>query len=158
MTADGAGGDGFGDVAGIFDAAVGDHRHARASPPRPHSMMAVICGTPAPVTTRVVQIEPGPMPTFNHQRRARSGRARLGRGDIARDELHFCQRFFTSLMASITRVGVAVRRIERKKVDVFSRELLTARSRKSPVAPMAQRLRAAGLAHPLRHSGKSIFF
>ena len=26
--------------------------------------MAVICGTPAPVTTRVVQIEPGPMPTL----------------------------------------------------------------------------------------------
>jgi hypothetical protein len=27
--------------------------------------MAVICGTPAPVTTRVVQIDPGPMPTFS---------------------------------------------------------------------------------------------
>src|ERR687896_1678769 len=26
--------------------------------------MAVICGTPAPVTTRVVQIDPGPMPPF----------------------------------------------------------------------------------------------
>src|SRR6186997_2465390 len=26
--------------------------------------MAVICGTPAPVTTRVVQIDPGPMPTL----------------------------------------------------------------------------------------------
>ena len=31
---------------------------------REASMMAVICGTPAPVTTRVVQIEPGPMPTL----------------------------------------------------------------------------------------------
>ncbi len=31
---------------------------------RAHSWMAVICGTPAPVTTRVVQIEPGPMPTL----------------------------------------------------------------------------------------------
>ena len=29
-----------------------------------HSTMAEICGTPAPVTTRVVQIEPGPMPIF----------------------------------------------------------------------------------------------
>ena len=28
------------------------------------SMMAVICGTPMPATTRVVQMEPGPMPTF----------------------------------------------------------------------------------------------
>ena len=26
--------------------------------------IAVICGTPTPVTTRVVQIEPGPMPAF----------------------------------------------------------------------------------------------
>ncbi len=31
---------------------------------RAHSAMAVICGTPAPETTRVVQIEPGPMPTL----------------------------------------------------------------------------------------------
>ena len=28
------------------------------------SMMAVSCGTPTPATTRVVQIEPGPMPTL----------------------------------------------------------------------------------------------
>src|SRR2546429_1316555 len=31
---------------------------------RAASMIAVNCGTPAPVTTRVVQIDPGPMPTF----------------------------------------------------------------------------------------------
>jgi hypothetical protein len=29
-----------------------------------HQLIALICGTPTPVTTRVVQIEPGPMPTF----------------------------------------------------------------------------------------------
>ena len=34
-------------------------RTARAA-----SAIAVICGTPAPVTTRVVQIDPGPMPTL----------------------------------------------------------------------------------------------
>ena len=28
------------------------------------SITAVICGTPIPATTRVVQIEPGPIPTF----------------------------------------------------------------------------------------------
>src|SRR5439155_242000 len=28
------------------------------------SMIAVNCGTPTPATTRVVQIEPGPIPTF----------------------------------------------------------------------------------------------
>src|SRR5438876_8083086 len=32
--------------------------------PRTASTMAVICGTPIPVTTRVVQIDPGPTPTF----------------------------------------------------------------------------------------------
>ena len=29
-----------------------------------HSMTAVICGTPTPAMTLVVQIEPGPIPTF----------------------------------------------------------------------------------------------
>ena len=28
------------------------------------SITAVICGTPTPATTRVVQMEPGPMPTL----------------------------------------------------------------------------------------------
>ena len=31
---------------------------------RAESMMAVSCGTPTPATMRVVQIEPGPMPTL----------------------------------------------------------------------------------------------
>ncbi len=31
---------------------------------RAQSSMAVICGTPTPATMRVVQMEPGPMPTF----------------------------------------------------------------------------------------------
>ena len=35
-----------------------------SSAPRTASMMAVIWGTPTPVTTRVVQMLPGPMPTF----------------------------------------------------------------------------------------------
>ena len=35
-----------------------------SSAPRSASMMAVSCGTPTPVTTRVVQMLPGPMPTF----------------------------------------------------------------------------------------------
>src|SRR5450756_2913716 len=42
--------------------------------PFAHSRMAWICGTPAPVTTRVVQMEPGPMPIFTASapRRTRS--------------------------------------------------------------------------------------
>ena len=53
------------DVAGELDAAVRDDRHVRAlAAARAASAMAVICGMPAPETTRVVQIEPGPMPTL----------------------------------------------------------------------------------------------
>ena len=29
-----------------------------------HSSTAEICGTPTPATTRVVQMDPGPIPTF----------------------------------------------------------------------------------------------
>src|SRR6266851_2963289 len=43
--------------------------------PATASRMAVICGTPTPVTTRVVQIEPGPTPTFTAST-PRSTRAR----------------------------------------------------------------------------------
>src|SRR5512134_1985177 len=35
-----------------------------AAAARAHSSTAVICGTPTPATTRVVQIEPGPTPHF----------------------------------------------------------------------------------------------
>ena len=60
----GAGGDGLGDVAGELDAAVGDERDAVARAAAAQSWMAVTCGTPTPATTRVVQIDPGPTPTF----------------------------------------------------------------------------------------------
>ena len=50
------------------------------------SMIAVSWGTPTPATTRVVQIEPGPMPTFSASAPASIERARTvgGRCDIAR--------------------------------------------------------------------------
>ena len=50
--------------------------------------MAVICGTPTPETTRVVQIEPGPIPTFTASAPA-SIRARgaLGGRHVAGDHL-----------------------------------------------------------------------
>ena len=61
----GAGGERLGDVAGIADAAVGDQRHAGARQRLGDTLAtAVICGTPTPATMRVVQIEPGPMPTL----------------------------------------------------------------------------------------------
>ena len=42
-------------------AMIGTSRSAAA---RAHSAIAVIIGTPMPATTRVVQIEPAPMPTL----------------------------------------------------------------------------------------------
>ena len=51
------------DVARIADAAVGDERHVLEQRAATFSI-AVICGTPTPATMRVVQIEPGPMPTL----------------------------------------------------------------------------------------------
>ena len=52
-------------------------------------MIAVSCGTPTPATTRVVQIEPGPMPTFTASAPAPiSALRRLGGGDVAGDDLH----------------------------------------------------------------------
>ena len=56
--------------------------------PRTASTMAVTCGTPTPVTTRVVQMLPGPTPTFTAStpRRDQLARALLG-GDVAAHEL-----------------------------------------------------------------------
>ena len=38
--------------------------HVPRSRERAHSMIALIIGTPMPATTRVVQIDPAPMPTL----------------------------------------------------------------------------------------------
>src|SRR3954471_21541153 len=71
---------------------------------RAQSKIAVTCGTPVPATTRVVQIEPGPTPTFSASAPAsRSARAAsplrrrpppleepappLARGDVAGHQL-----------------------------------------------------------------------
>ena len=48
--------------------------------------MAVTCGTPTPATTRVVQIEPGPMPTLTPSAPASIRASRgVGGGDVAGD-------------------------------------------------------------------------
>ena len=65
ITVVGAGGDRLDDVAGVRDAAVGDDRHAALSGPSAVvNQIADSCGMPAPLTTRVVQIEPAPTPTL----------------------------------------------------------------------------------------------
>ena len=53
------------------------------------SMIAVSCGTPTPATMRVVQIEPGPMPTLMQSAPASiSACVAFGGGDVAGDDLH----------------------------------------------------------------------
>ena len=53
-----------------------------------HSKTAVICGTPTPATTRVVQIEPGPIPHLDRVRaRVDQRLRRLGGRDVAGDHL-----------------------------------------------------------------------
>ena len=54
------------DVAGVADAAVGRMTGMAAARRRLFMAlkMAVICGTPTPEMMRVVQIDPGPIPTF----------------------------------------------------------------------------------------------
>ena len=49
----------------VGDPAVGDDRHAeRAGRAAAANQIADSCGMPAPLTTRVVQIEPAPTPTL----------------------------------------------------------------------------------------------
>ena len=51
-------------------------------------MIAVSCGTPTPATMRVVQIEPGPMPTLTASAPASISALRaVGGGDIAGRDL-----------------------------------------------------------------------
>ena len=58
-------------------------RQARAA-----SMIAVICGTPTPATTRVVQIEPGPTPTLTASAPASTSALAPGvGGDVAADDV-----------------------------------------------------------------------
>ena len=50
--------------------------------------IALICGTPTPATTRVVQIEPGPMPTLTPSAPCFDQiERRLGGDDVAADHL-----------------------------------------------------------------------
>ena len=89
--------------------------------------MAVNCGTPAPETMRVVQMEPGPMPTLMPSRpRSISSRARFIGSDIARDELNVGQSFLHRFTASMTRMLWRVRRIDRDHVHLAAHQFLGA--------------------------------
>mgnify|MGYP003694715607 CR=1 FL=1 len=61
----------------------------RARTPPSANWIAEICGTPTPATMRVVQIEPGPMPTFTASAPWSASALRaVGRRDVAADDLH----------------------------------------------------------------------
>src|SRR6266705_564993 len=101
------------------------------------SMMAVICGTPAPLMTRVVQKEPGPMPTLTPSTpKAIRSRAPSNVPTLPAANCISGRRFFPARSASTTyrwwpwAVSMASK-------SALARAASTARSRKSPVAPMA---------------------
>ena len=52
------------------------------------SYTAVSCGTPTPATIRVVQIEPGPIPTLTRPRQPQSWLSTGAGADVAADDLH----------------------------------------------------------------------
>ena len=82
------------------------------------SMMAVSCGTPTPATMRVVQIEPGPMPTLIAS--APASISALAPSAVAILPATTCTAFDCRLMrvtASSTRRGMAVRGVDHDKVD-----------------------------------------
>ena len=111
-------GDGLRDVAGIANTAVGDQRNARSPTPSKRASIAEICGTPTPATMRVVQIEPGPMPTLIAVGAAVGQRPRAARGrDVAADHLHFREGALDPANALEHALRMAVRGIDHQDVD-----------------------------------------
>src|SRR5258708_7841050 len=99
--------------------------------------MAVICGTPAPVTTRVVQMEPGPMPTLMPSAPARaSSQAPSKVATLPASSCISGSFDFKSFTASSTFVD-SPRALSTATTSPFASASYWARSRKSPVAPMA---------------------
>ena len=137
----------------IFDAAVGDDRNAGLAASSAQSMMAVSCGTPTPATMRVVQIEPGPMPTLTAS--APASISALVPSAVATLPAMTCTRFESFLMRRHRlehAARVAVRGIDDD--EVARRRRSAARcARSRPRRPSSPRRRAAGRAHPWRRAG-----
>ena len=82
------------------------------------SRIAVICGTPTPATIRVVQIDPGPIPTFTASAPA-SISARVASA-VATLPATICTRFecrFSRSTASAHALGMAMRGVDHHDVD-----------------------------------------
>ena len=113
----------------------------------------MICGMPTPLTTRVVQIEPGPMPTLIASAPAaiRSRAAFFGR-DVPDDQiqfgklpLHFLDRFEHAR-------GMSMRRIDGDDVHFRAHQLGRA-FEKVAASRRSRRRRAAGPDRPLPTAG-----
>ena len=86
--------------------------------PRRRSATAEICGTPTPATMRVVQMEPGPMPTLMPSTPAFDEIARrVGGGDVAADDLQVAPLRLDARDRVEHALGVAVRGVDDDHVD-----------------------------------------
>src|ERR1700732_3031429 len=91
------------------------------------SRMAVNCGMPTPATTRVVQIEPGPMPTLMAS--APASMSAFAPSPVAMLPATTCTAFDNRLMrptASSTRGEMAVRGVDHHEIDARGDQLLGA--------------------------------
>ena len=109
---------------------------------RAASLMAVICGTPMPATTRVVQMLPGPDADLDARRRRASISARAP-SPVATLPAMICTLSPKSLLSrasvSSTRLRVAVRRIQHQDVDARVDQRPAARSSVSAPRPDRRR-------------------
>ncbi len=90
--------------------------------------IAVICGTPTPATMRVVQMEPGPMPTFTPSAPwSTSALAAVARGDVAADHLHLRDSLRLHPLHAVEHaLRVAVRGVHHDHVDARLHQRLDA--------------------------------
>ena len=82
-------------------------------------MIAVSCGTPTPATMRVVQIEPGPMPTLTASAPASiSALAPSRGGDVAGDHLDAVRQLLDARHRVEHALRVAVRGVDDDEIDL----------------------------------------
>ena len=92
------------------------------------AMIAVSCGTPTPATIRVVQIDPGPIPTLIASAPApASALRRLGGGDVAGDDLDLVRHLLDPLDRARDLDIMAVRGVDDDAVDPGVDQRLAAR-------------------------------
>ena len=118
-------------------------------------MMAVSCGTPTPATMRVVQIEPGPMPTLTASAPASiSARAPSAVAMLPAMTWQALLRRFTARDRLDHALGMAVGGVDHDDVDLGLEQRLGALSAVGADADRGGDAQAA-LARPCRRRGTS---